>query len=309
MYRTLKTRFRAKKEVIQKLFECNRISAEVWNECLRLAKEHHLETGKWITKTELQKATKGRFSIHSQSIQAVVHKYIFARDGAKEARKKGEKIKYPYKKKKHFNTKWAKDGFVLHEDGTLELSLGIWNRKRQSPLVVKIDKEKLPNGKVKEIELVYDRGLWLCLSYEDGKKPKENPCKNRVAIDPGEIHTIAAICENGESLIITGRKIRSIHRLRNKKLKELQKLMSRCKKRLQTMEKVQSGETICTFEIRGTTKGCTAQNHETICSLVFGKPSERSRHWRYRRNPTEYEKETKQKDQSEIIQLVVWKII
>ncbi|CAM3893338.1 transposase [Geobacillus stearothermophilus] len=230
MYRTLKTRFQAKKEVIQKLFECNRISAEVWNECLRLAKEHHLETGKWITKTELQKATKGRFSIHSQSIQAVVHKYIFARDGAKEARKKGEKIKYPYKKKKHFNTKWAKDGFVLHEDGTLELSLGIWNRKRQSPLVVKIDKEKLPNGKVKEIELVYDRGLWLCLSYEDGKKPKENPCKNRVAIDPGEIHTIAAICENGESLIITGRKIRSIHRLRNKKLKELQKLMSRCKK-------------------------------------------------------------------------------
>ncbi|KMY61391.1 transposase, partial [Geobacillus stearothermophilus] len=84
MYRTLKTRFQAKKEVIQKLFECNRISAEVWNECLRLAKEHHLETGKWITKTELQKATKGRFSIHSQSIQAVVHKYIFARDGAKE---------------------------------------------------------------------------------------------------------------------------------------------------------------------------------------------------------------------------------
>ncbi|MGJ3221005.1 hypothetical protein [Geobacillus thermoleovorans] len=52
MYRTLKTRFRAKKEVIDKLFECNRISAEVWNECLRLAKEHHLKTGKWITKTE-----------------------------------------------------------------------------------------------------------------------------------------------------------------------------------------------------------------------------------------------------------------
>ncbi|AGE22648.1 transposase [Geobacillus sp. GHH01] len=64
MYRTLKTRFRAKKEVIDKLFECNRISAEVWNECLRLAKEHHLKTGKWITKTELQKATKGRYRIH-----------------------------------------------------------------------------------------------------------------------------------------------------------------------------------------------------------------------------------------------------
>ena len=101
----------------------------------------------------------------------------------------------------------------MHEDGTLELSLGIWKRKRQQPLVVKIDKEQIPNGQVKEIELVYDRGLWLCLSYEDGKEPKENKNQNRVAIDPGEIHTIAAVCENGESLIITGRKIRSIHRL------------------------------------------------------------------------------------------------
>ena len=36
--------------------------------------------------------------------------------------------------------------------------------------------------------------------------------------------------ENGDSLVITGRYMRSIHRLRNKKLKELQELMSRCKK-------------------------------------------------------------------------------
>ena len=105
-----------------------------------------------------------------------------------------------------------------------------WERKNQSPLVVKIEKERLPKGQVKEIEFVYDRGLWLCLSYEDGKQPKENHHVNRVAIDQGEIHTIAAVCENGESIIITGRKMRSIHRLRNKKLKELQKLMSRCKK-------------------------------------------------------------------------------
>jgi putative transposase len=129
MYRTFKTRFRAKKEGIEKLFECNRISAEVWNECLRLAKEHHQQTGKWITKRELQKATKGRFPIHSQSIQAVCHKYLFARDSAKKARQKGLNIKYPYKKKKYFNTKWANNGFVIHDDGKIEFKLGNWNGK------------------------------------------------------------------------------------------------------------------------------------------------------------------------------------
>ena len=104
MYRTLKTRFRAKKEVIQKLFECNRISAEVWNECLRLAKEHHLKTGKWITKTELQKATKGCFPIHNQSIQAVVHKYILL-ETEREKREKKVKKSNIHTKRKNISTR------------------------------------------------------------------------------------------------------------------------------------------------------------------------------------------------------------
>ena len=58
MIRCMKTPFRANKETIDRLFECNRISGEVWNR-LELAKETHLKTGKWITKSELQKGTKG----------------------------------------------------------------------------------------------------------------------------------------------------------------------------------------------------------------------------------------------------------
>ena len=41
---------------------------------------------------------------------------------------------------------------------------------------------------------------------------------------------MSCYCTNGESLIITGRKMRSIHRLRNKKLAELQKKLSHCQK-------------------------------------------------------------------------------
>ena len=70
----------------------------------------------------------------------------------------------------------------------------------------------------------------LSIAYEDGQEVKENTFVNRSAIDVGEIHTIAAVAENGENIIITGRKIRSIHRLRNKKLAELQRKMSQCTK-------------------------------------------------------------------------------
>ena len=110
--------------------------------------------------------------------------------------------------------------------------MGCWKRKNQPPIVVKIDKERIPNGTVKEIELIFDakhRKLILCLSYENGEQPTPKKEGNVAAVDPGEIRAISAVSENGSSIIITGRKMRSIHRLRNKKLAELQKLMSRCK--------------------------------------------------------------------------------
>ncbi|MEK5038651.1 hypothetical protein [Sporosarcina sp. FSL K6-3457] len=78
MIRCLKTSFRANKETIDRLFQYNQVSGKVWNRCLELAKKHHLKMGKWITKSELQKSTKGVYPIHSQSVQAVCHKYLFA---------------------------------------------------------------------------------------------------------------------------------------------------------------------------------------------------------------------------------------
>jgi putative transposase len=229
MIRVHKTWFITSKKHLDRLFECNRVSAQVWNDCLEIAKSYYKETNKWISQSELQKLTKGKYPIHSQSIQAVVHKYIWARDAARAAREQGyADVKYPYKHKKNFNTKWAKDGFKIHENGKIELSLGIWQGKRQEPIIVRV--KDLPQGKVKEIELIYDRKLMLCLTYDDGMEPEINNDIGTASIDLGEIHAISSVSENNEGIVITGRKLRSIKRLRNKKLAELQKKMRRCKK-------------------------------------------------------------------------------
>jgi len=229
MIRTMKTTFITNSFDLERLFACNRASAQVWNDCLAIAKQYYVEHGKWITKTELQKATKGNYPLHSQSIQAVCHKYLWSRDNTKKAKDKGvSATRYPYKQKKHYNTKWAKDGINIHENGKIELSLGIHNGKRVKPIVVWV--KNVPQGQVKEIELVFDRTLMLCLSYEDGNQGEENHNKNTAAIDLGEIHSIASVCETNQGIIITGRKLRSIKRLRNKKLAQLQRKMSKCKK-------------------------------------------------------------------------------
>ncbi|USG64479.1 transposase [Brevibacillus ruminantium] len=227
--RTEKVSFHAHPRVIDELFACNRLSADVWNTCLEEAEEYHLETGKWIGQTELQKRIKRRFPLHSQCIQAVCHKYLRARDGAHAAKKNGHShIRYPYKRKKHFNTRWAKDGFTIHANGRIELSRGIWKGKRQIPLVVYVT--TLPKGTIKEIELLFDRKLMLAVTYEAEVESSTVSGEHRCAIDLGEIHTIAAVATTGKSVIITGRKVRSIRRLRNKKLAELQRKMSHCQR-------------------------------------------------------------------------------
>ncbi|RBW67249.1 RNA-guided endonuclease InsQ/TnpB family protein, partial [Bacillus taeanensis] len=198
------------------------------NDCVQIARYYYRLGGGWITKSDLQKEVKGLYPLHSQTIQAVAHKFLQAREGAQKARKAGANVRYPWKHKFVFNPKWVGESFTL-EGKKITLSLGIWNGKRQPRLTLKLP--KVPPGNVKEVEIVFDRKWLICLSYET--HTEEEPPKQQgrsASIDPGEIHTIASVTENGDSLVITGRYLRSIHRLRNKKLKELQKLMSRCKK-------------------------------------------------------------------------------
>ena len=229
MLRTMKTTFKTSKETTDYLYQASRLCADVYNECLDVSKEYSLRNGgKWINQTKLQQAIKGKYPLHSQTVQAVAHKYLFARDAAYKARLKGYRNKYPYRKKKYFSVKWAQTGLVI-SGTTLHLSRGNLAGKRQTPITLRL--KELPPGTIKEVEVIYDRGLKVCLSYEDGVVAPEQKTTGVVAAsDHGEINTFSLFAENGNSLTIDGRMARSFHRFRNKKLGELQKLMKRCKK-------------------------------------------------------------------------------
>jgi len=104
----------------------------------------------------------------------------------------------------------------------------IHDGKHAKPIVIHCC--HIPEGTIKEIELVWDRKLMLAISYDDGLLPQPNDAQGLAAIDMGEIHGITSIAETGEALIISSRKLRNVKRLRNKKYKELYQRRSRCKK-------------------------------------------------------------------------------
>ncbi len=206
------------------------------------------------------------------------HKYLWSRDNTKRAKDKGvSTARYPYKQKKYYNTKWAKDGFKVYEKGKIELSLGIQEGKRQQPIVIWI--KHIPVGQIKEIELIYDRKLVVCLSYDDGKQAEAINGNHTAAIDPGEIHAISSITETGQGIIITGRKCRSIKRFRNKKLAELQRKMSKCKKGSRQWKTYNRAKQYILSKSDAQLKDALHKTTKNFCRLVRRTTSESCCHW------------------------------
>lgn len=244
MIRCLKADFKTSKENLDKLFACNRISAMIWNKCLQLSKEHReANEGKWISLDGIQKYTKGVYPLHSQSVQSVSERYCWSRDAAKAARDKGLNTSYPWRFKHAYPTRW-KQGVKIQGKQIL-LPLGTWNRHRLGYIKVEVSKstaEFLWDKKVKLIDLIWDNRLMLSICFDDGIKAED--CKGDIyaGVDLGEIHSITAASESGHAVIITGRKLRSIHQFRNKKLKEISKKQSRCTKYSRKWKKLQNAK-------------------------------------------------------------------
>jgi putative transposase len=217
------------------LFECNRESARVWNECLRLEKELWKNEEKYADRKYLQDNTKGFSSVlPSSCVQVTVKKYLGAISGIRQARKSGRTDqKYPWKQKKNYNTIW-KGQNVYIKDGHILLgrpkSMQLIINGKQKPNPVKIYSKFIPDN-ICYAEILYDNGLHLALNYwADSEEYEQIESNNISAIDLGEIHTITSVDTIGNTQIITGRRLRSFQRFRNKELGKIQKKLRKCKK-------------------------------------------------------------------------------
>jgi putative transposase len=78
--------------------------------------------------------------------------------------------------------------------------------------------------------LVFKEKYYLVIKYKEENKNILIQSNNSAAIDLGEIHAITSIDNNGNCVIITNRKVRSLIRLKDKRQGELQSLRSECKR-------------------------------------------------------------------------------
>jgi putative transposase len=147
--------------------------------------------------------------------------------------KNSNKVKLPYKEKKYFNTGWTYQNIKTYKDkGYITLSKPMISdlegvMRRQKPIKCHI--KSIPDNIV-EIELIYRNGLKLAIKTKQENDNVLIQSNNEASIDLGEIHSITSIDNNENAIIITGRKLRDIKRLRNKEMGRIKNRMSKCKK-------------------------------------------------------------------------------
>lgn len=130
---------------------------------------------------------------------------------------------YPWRKKRFFTSSWKVTGITV-EGGYLQLS----NGRHRPPLRVKLPK-RLRNAFTRQVQLVWHRNrYWLHIAVV---KPALEKVQGAAAAgaDPGEVHALT-LTDGQKALVISGRHLRSLNRLRNKTLGKFQKAISRTKK-------------------------------------------------------------------------------
>ena len=204
-------------------------AARVWTVCRDAHLGARQEHGQWPNRDVLQKTTKGRFALHSQSVQMVTHAFLANVDTAGQLRSQGRtEIRYPYKDKAFYPLMWPAQAMRL-EEKRIVLPMG---RGRPSLVLPKPEWLVQPRAcKIVWNGLHNELHISITEDTEDTEEaPLLEPTNRHATVDLGQIHQAAVATNDGDALIVSGRGIRSLKRQHSKQLGEIASKRSRCTK-------------------------------------------------------------------------------
>jgi putative transposase len=246
----------------KKLAECEALRREAgrcWSAMVSSHKnQRDLPAPVWLKAADLEKQFKGgQFALHSQTVQALAQKLEANISTITALRSQQKQLaiatglpvadvvtsRYPYRTPPYQTPIWKTQAISIKQ-GEIHLS----NGKGRLPLVLPLPSEYRQSD-ICKVELVWRATHYqLALTIDthatnpplaftqpeaaNGSAAAAMPIPPKVAGgDLGEIHLLAMTSDSDEtSQIITGRALRSVKQLRNKRHSHLNRLLSRCKK-------------------------------------------------------------------------------
>jgi putative transposase len=208
-----------------------REAARAWNLCRDLHLAARKQYTRWPDRHALHLAMKGRFALHSQTIQAIARAFVANVESTRENRKSNRKIRYPWRTKSWFPLLWP--GQAVHVDrqrGLVVLPMG----RGRSSLVLHLD---LPE-QAGACKLVWRDGFELHVCIEQTAATRA-PGSVQACVDLGEIHQAAVVTNTGDALVVSGRGMRSLKRQRHQALGQIARKRARCAKGSRRCRKLQ----------------------------------------------------------------------
>lgn len=205
-------------------------AARLWNRLVKVHKYCRKRHWAWPTQGQLERHFKGRFALHSQTIQAIIGKFAANIDSARTKRKEGDqKARYPWRDKKQFQVVVWKGQSIKRDGNRIKLP----NGQGRKALAFKLP-ASFPAGKIVQAELGFRE---LRLTVSRAAEAIASAGDNVVAADLGVIH-LAAMTDGDDAMVIVGRGLRALTQYRNKQLAIYTKLLSRCQKRSRRWKKL-----------------------------------------------------------------------
>ena len=257
--------------LLHRLREARQEAARVWNLCRDIHREARQQRAHWPNRDDLQKATKGRFALHSQTVQMICHAFLANVETTRQVKKKNPKMRYPYKEKQFYPLLWPAQA-VCVEPNRVILPMG---RGRPS-IVLKVS---LPEN-AGACKIVWRDGyeLHVSMPVEPADAP---PGTARATADLGQIHQAAVTTDGGDALVVSGRGIRSAKRWANKALGEIAKKQARCQKGSRRWRKLQRARAKISARVKrqvrdlrhkGTRKVVEFCERHEVGNLYIGNP-------------------------------------
>lgn len=201
-------------------------AARVWNYCCELHKAARSNRARWPNRDDLQRATKGRFKLHSRTVQMIAHQLL---DNVETTRKlcrehPGMGVKYPWRTKGYFTLIWPARAVSIKGNRVI-LPMG---RGRKSIFFKGIDMPDGPGA----CKIVWRGGHELHVSHAcpQMKSDRTDSSAVHACVDPGEIHQCAVATSTGDAPVVSGRGVRALRRQDNKAPGQILRKRSRCKK-------------------------------------------------------------------------------
>jgi IS605 OrfB family transposase len=179
---------------------------------------------------ELAASGPGTFGeLDTVGARSVLRRYSHAWFAAAKRRAEGDRTaRFPRRRRALVPLRWYHGTFTL-----AGRRLRIPVARGRPPLWVRLDRAlPYPQGQVRSVTLVYDRGrLWVDVTAEVPVAcypPGQEPDPGRVAgVDLGIIHPYAVAGPVGDALLVSGRAIRAEHRMHLADTKARQKAVAR----------------------------------------------------------------------------------